>query len=153
MDRSGPAAGTTAARAGIGFAEERLSDTTIIPSAAIGAASGEPPSTTQRSWAIALVAGRPVVRGALRGFATIELPFGLPLVDCPEYISNGRVWVSPLAKPVLDRDGRPKNDANGKPGYAPVAEWGSRKRRDRFSEVVIAAIRQMYSGALDSSGS
>jgi hypothetical protein len=46
-----------------------------------------------------------------------------------------------------------KTDPNGKPGYAPVAEWRSRELRDRFSEVVIAAIRQMYPGSLNGSGS
>ena len=81
------------------------------------------------------------------------MPIGLKLVDCPVLASNGKVWVNLPAKPVLDRDGKQKIDPDGKPAYAPVAEWRSRELRDRFSDVVIEAIRRLYRGALDGSGS
>ena len=127
-------------------------DTTIALNAATRATWGEPP-TSQRPPTIALVAWRPLVKGALRGFATVELPIGLKLVDCPVLVSNGKAWVSLPSKPVLDRDGRQKIDANGKPAYVPVLEWRSRELGDRFSEIGIAAIRRIYPGALDEGGS
>jgi hypothetical protein len=98
---------------------------------------------------ITLVAWRPVVKGALRGFATVFLPIGLKLVDCPVLASNGKVWVNLPSKPVVDRNGKHKTESNGKLAYAPVIEWRSRQLSDRFSEAVIEAIRCTYPGALD----
>jgi len=93
-------------------AEQRF-DTTITPNAATRAVWGEP--RKQRPRTISLVDWRPYVKGALRGFATVLLPIGLKLVDCPVLASNGK--------------------------------------GDRFSDVVIEAIRRLYRGALDGSGS
>jgi hypothetical protein len=119
--------------------------------AATRAAWGEPPAT-QRPRTIALVAWRPLVKGALRGFATVELPIGLKLIDCPVLVSNGKACASLPSKPVLDRDGRHKLGPDGKPAYAAILEWRSRELSDRFSQVVITAIGQMYPGALDEAG-
>ncbi len=83
---------------------------------------------------------------------TVELPIELKLVDCPVLVSNGKAWASLPSKPVLDRDGRHKTNANGKPAYAAICEWRSRELSDRFSQVVTAAIRQLYPGALDEAG-
>jgi hypothetical protein len=91
-------------------------------------------------------------KGPLRGFATILLPIGLSLIDCPVLVSNGKAWALP-SRPVLDRDGRQKIDANGKPAFATILEWRSRELSDWFSEDVIAAIHQMYPSALDEVGS
>ena len=109
--------------------------------------------TAQRPRTIALIAWRPLVKGALRGFAAVELPIGLKLIDCPVLLSNGKAWANLPSKPVLDRDGRQKTDANGKQAFTAILEWRSRELRDRFSEVVIAALRQMYPSALDEAGS
>jgi hypothetical protein len=49
------------------------------------------------------------------------------------------------------RAGR-KTDANGKPAFAAILEWRSRELGDRFSEIVIAAIRRIHPGALDEGG-
>ena len=95
----------------------------------------------------------PHVKGALRGFVTVTLPIGLKLIDCPVLASNGKAWVNLPAKPVLDRDGKQKIGADGKPAYAAILEWRSRELSDGFSEAVIAAIRQMHPGALDGVGS
>jgi hypothetical protein len=101
---------------------------------------------------MALVPRRPLVKGALRGFATVELPIGLKLVDRPILVSQGKAWVSLPSKPALDHDGRQKTDANGKPAYVTVLEWQSRELSDRFRQVVATAIRQRYPDALDEGG-
>ncbi|MFI4948007.1 MAG: hypothetical protein ACHQC9_04335 [Alphaproteobacteria bacterium] len=86
----------------------------------------------------------------MRGFATIELPSGLVLHQCPVFRgSDGKAWVALPAKPVLDRDGRHRHDINGKPQYAPVAEWRSRAIADRFSAAIIELVRTAHPGALD----
>jgi hypothetical protein len=106
------------------------------------------PLGTQRPRAIALIAWRPLVKGALRGLATVELPIGLKLIDCPVLVSNGKAWASLPSKPVLDRDGRHKTDANGKGTYVAMLDWRSRELSERFSQAVVTAIRQLCPGAL-----
>jgi hypothetical protein len=112
--------------------------------------ASEPAAPRPRT--IVLVAWRPVVKGALRGFATVELPIGLKLVDCPVYVGKNGPWASLPAKPQIDRDGRQKTDAAGKPTYAAILEWRDRALADRFSEVVIAAVRTVHPEALDGGG-
>jgi hypothetical protein len=129
------------------FAGQRPNTTFSLP-AATRAKWGEPPPA-QRPRHIALVAWRPLVKGGLRGFATVELPIGLRLIDCPVLISNGKAWVNLPSKPVLDREGWQKTDPNGKPAYTAILQWRSRELSDWFSEVVIATIRRIYPGALD----
>jgi hypothetical protein len=138
-------------RARIGFAKEP--DTTSRHRAPVTRDDGTratccEPLATQRPRATALIAWRPLVKGALRGFATVELPIGLKLVDCPVFVSSGKAWVSLPSKPVLDRDGRQKIDVNEKPACVPLLESRSRGLRERFSEAVLAAIRQVYPGAI-----
>jgi hypothetical protein len=123
--------------------------TTLAPHTATRATWGEPPPAAQRPRTIVLVAWRPLVKGALRGFATVEPPIGLRLIDCPVCVSIGKAWVSLPAKTVLDRGGKQKIGADGKPAYALVAEWRSRWLSDRFSEVVLDALRRQHPGALD----
>jgi hypothetical protein len=67
---------------------------------------GRPPSA--RLSTIALISWHPRAKGALRGFATVLLPIGIALIDCPVWVSNGKAWVCLPAKPVLDRDGKQK---------------------------------------------
>jgi hypothetical protein len=154
LEQKGPAAGGAAVEAGIRFADERRPDITIASNAATRARRGEPSQQSQqRPRTIALVARRPLIKGALRGFVTVRLSIGLEIVDCPVLASNGKTWANLPAKPVLDRDGRQKNDVNGKPAYTAILQWRERELSDRFSEVVIDAIRRMHPGALDGAGS
>src|SRR5262249_28276438 len=92
---------------------------------------------------------RPLRKGALRGFAVIELPIGLRISDVAIFSSNDQAWATLPAKPQISKDGQHKTAANGKPYYSTILEWRSRALSDRFSEAVIAAIRQLYPGTLD----
>ena len=93
-----------------------------------------------------LVSWKSLVKGSLRGFATIELPIGLRIIDVPVLVSNGKAWASLPSKPQLV-DGRQKLD--GKPLYAPMLEWRDKALRDRFSDRVIELVRAEYLDALD----
>src|SRR5438309_1638090 len=53
-----------------------------------------------------LIAWRPITKGTLRGFATVELPIGLKLIDCAVFVGVRGAWASPPAKPLIDKDGR-----------------------------------------------
>jgi hypothetical protein len=96
-----------------------------------------------------LVSWKPLLRGSLRGFARVELAIGLTLIDCPAFVLNGKAGVSLPSKLQIDRDGRQRTDASGKPAWAAVLEWRDRSLADRFSAAVVAEIRAAHPGALD----
>jgi hypothetical protein len=88
------------------------------------------------------VGWKPLVKGALRGFATVELLIGLRLIDCAVLVSKNKAWANVPSNPVLDRDGQQKIEANGKPGYVPVLELRSRDLAQRFSAAVVKVVRR-----------
>jgi hypothetical protein len=96
-----------------------------------------------------LMSFRPLVKNSLRGFVSLELPNGLRLLECPVLVSHGKAWVSLPGRPILDENGRHKRDLNDKLQYAPVIQWRDRDLSDRFSDAVIALIREAHPGALD----
>jgi hypothetical protein len=98
-----------------------------------------------------LISWKSLVKNSLRGFATIELPIGLKIVNCPVLVSNGRAWTSLPTKPVLDRDGKHVKP-DGKPQYSAILEWKSRDLADRFSQAVAKLVLAEYPHALDGSG-
>ena len=72
---------------------------------------------------IRLVFWKPIFKGGsnLRGFVTIELPFGLKLIDCSIFVGPNGPWAALPSKPVLGCEGRQAR-ASGKPQFAPVVE-------------------------------
>jgi hypothetical protein len=98
-----------------------------------------------------LISWKPLVKNSLRGFATIELPIGLKIVDCPVLVSNGKAWASLPTKPVLDRDGKHVKP-DGKPQYSAILEWKCRDLADRFSQSVVQLVLAEYPDALDDGG-
>jgi hypothetical protein len=95
-----------------------------------------------------LLSFRPMVKGALRGFATIELPIGLRVRDVPILVGRNGAWANLPAKPLLE-NGQQKLDANNKPAYVAVLEWADRDLSDRFSEAVVRLVREKHPKALD----
>jgi hypothetical protein len=89
-----------------------------------------------------LIAFKPMIRGALRGFASVELPIGLIMGDVPVLVTHGRAWANLSAKPQLDKDGQTKRDANGKIADAAMLHWRDRELTDRFSNAVIELVRE-----------
>jgi len=97
------------------------------------------------------VSRKPIVKGSLRGFATVELLPGLRIADCPVLISNGKAWANLPSKPVLGREGR-QAEVSGKKQYASILEWKNRDLSDRFSDSLIALIIERHPDALDDGG-
>ena len=97
-----------------------------------------------------LISFKPLVKGALRGFANVELPNGLRITDCPVLISNGKAWATLPSKPVLGRDGK-HVEVGGKKQYAPILEWCDRDLSNRFSAAIVDLVRQHHPDALDES--
>jgi hypothetical protein len=99
-----------------------------------------------------LISFRPVVKGSLRGFATVGFPVGpgeLQIADCPVHVSHGRPWAALPARPVLDGDGRHVRPDGGKPQYAAILRWRDRDLADRWSDAVVALVRGAHPDALD----
>jgi hypothetical protein len=95
-----------------------------------------------------LVSWHQVGKGSLIGCATIELPVGLRIIDAPVFTGRNGPWASLPRKPVLDRDGKQRLDVNGKPQFQPLIEWRDRTLSDRFSEAVVALVREQHPDAL-----
>jgi hypothetical protein len=85
--------------------------------------------------------------GALRGFASIELPSGLQVQDCPILVGQNGPWAALPSKPVLDRDGR-HVETNGKRQYAALLKWRDRDLTNRWSAAVIELVRAAHPEAL-----
>jgi hypothetical protein len=94
-----------------------------------------------------LVSFKAVAKGALRGFAHVELPCGLRIEDCPVFQSNGKAWASLPAKPVLDTEGRHVKP-DGKGQYAAIVKWRDRDLNERWSAALVALIRTRHPHAL-----
>jgi hypothetical protein len=97
-----------------------------------------------------LLSFRPFVKGSLRGFATVELPMGLRILDLPVLVGRNGPWVNMPAKPQVDRDGgQQKRDVNGKLAYVAILEWRDRDLANRFSNAVIDLVRAAHPDALE----
>ena len=89
----------------------------------------------------------------MRGFAVVELPVGLVIVDCAVHVAaDGAAWAALPARPLLGADGRPLLGKGGKVRWASVLRWADRDRAARFSEAVIALVRLRDPDALDEDG-
>ena len=95
-----------------------------------------------------LIGFKPLVKGSLRGFATVQLPIGLTIEDCPVLVGRNGAWAALPAKPVLDREGR-QVKPDGKPQYVAILKWRDRDLSDRFSAAVVDLVRQHHPDALD----
>jgi hypothetical protein len=98
-----------------------------------------------------LIGFRPFVKNSLRGFATVALPNSLEIADCPVHINSGRAWASLPGKPAIAPDGR-QIVSDGKPQYVTVVKWRDRDLANRFSDAVVALVRQQCPDALDDGG-
>jgi DNA-binding cell septation regulator SpoVG len=91
---------------------------------------------------------RPLTKGALRGFAKVELPSGMIISDVTILTGNNGPWASPPSKPQIGRDGTVMKDASGKIKYTPIIEFTDKATRGRWSTAVVDALRQAYPEAL-----
>jgi hypothetical protein len=70
---------------------------------------------------------KPLNKGALAGFAVVELPIGLRILDVPILVGrNDACWASLPARPQIDPEGRVRRDERGK-GRLPQARPGRRR--------------------------
>ena len=112
-----------------------------------GATWGPRPGAQPANRAERPVGWKPLVKGTLRGFANVELPIGLRLIDCPIFVGPNGPGAAPPSKPVLDCEGRQARPS-GKPQFAPVVEGRNRGLADRFSATVLALVEGTHPAVL-----
>jgi hypothetical protein len=100
-----------------------------------------------------LIGWKSLVKGPLRGFATVEIELGtrVKLHDIAVFIGSKGPWTS-QSKVQID-NGRVKTDAAGKTLYSPVVEWCDAAFARRFSSGLVELVRRKHPGALDEEGS
>jgi hypothetical protein len=113
--------------------------------AATAAGYGDRPAPRR----LLLLDWRPLRKASLRGFASVQLPSGLQIIDCPVLFSHGRTWAGLPGKPQLDSTGRQRADATGKALYVAVLKWKDPELRDRFSDAIVALIRASHPGDIE----
>jgi hypothetical protein len=83
-------------------------------------------------------------KGALRGFAAVELPVvGLGIFEVPVLAGRRGLWASLPNKPQLDRDGRQRM-VNGEPAYTKVLGFRSQRYTESFSRRVVELVRATH---------
>jgi hypothetical protein len=98
---------------------------------------------------VRLVSFRPVMKGNLKGLATVELPIGFTILDCPVVFGKNGPWAVLPSKPVLDSEGRHVKPGGRKGQYAPVLQWRSKDRASRFSAGLISLVMKAYPAAIE----
>jgi DNA-binding cell septation regulator SpoVG len=88
--------------------------------------------------------------GTLRGFATVRLPIGLVIVDCPVHRGSRGPWAALPGRPVIDDNGRHAADPQrpNKRRWAAMGYWIDRDLTDRGSTAVVKLVRNADPEAL-----
>jgi hypothetical protein len=93
-----------------------------------------------------LVHWQPLRRGALRGYADVEIPqLGLRLCGCAVFEKDGRRWAMPPARPRIE-NGELARDDNGRAVYEPTIEWIDPQLRAAFSDCICRRRREAAPG-------
>lgn len=90
----------------------------------------------------------PLRKGALHRFATVKLPIGFEIIDCPVLTSHGKTWAIPPGKARIDHDGRLRRDGAGSPLYVVALNGRSRELPEIFSSRVVELLRAYDPDAL-----
>jgi hypothetical protein len=96
-----------------------------------------------------LVEWRSLRQGKLLGFATVELPIGLTIRECPLLRGAEGLWAALPAKPEIGRDGRCRTGAQDERFYVEMLTWRTRRLREAFSARVVELVRGAYPADLE----
>ena len=102
------------------------------------------PRTAPQRPRMRLVSRKSIAKRNLRGFATIELPIGLKLVEGAVFVGTSGARASMPAKPQLDREDRLRIGGDGKPSCSPVVASRGRDLNNRCSAAVVAMVRAAH---------
>jgi hypothetical protein len=103
--------------------------------------------SAQGLMAVTVLEWKPVARNTLLGFAKLQLG-ALTIMDCPVHNTQGRLWCGLSSKPMVDSSGNARKDDGGKIKYVPLLQWATKEAGTRFSDSVIAALKEKHPDAL-----
>jgi hypothetical protein len=86
------------------------------------------------------IAFKPLERGAMLGFADLQMDSGLVIMDCILFESGARRWCNPPGRPALTTDKKPMLDDAGKLIYSVVIDFATKEVRSKWSAAAVAAI-------------
>jgi hypothetical protein len=82
-------------------------------------------------------------------FLSVELASGMIVNGLRLMTGKNGFCVAMPSQKQLDRDGKPRLDANGKPIFNQIIEFRDRATSDRFAAMVLELIRAAHPGAFD----
>jgi hypothetical protein len=91
---------------------------------------------------------RPLRKGSLLGFATVQFGSGQVVHDIPVHQAGSRSWANPPGKPWVGSDDRVVRDEKGKVKYAPVISFSNHGVQRHWSDQVLRALREAYTNAI-----
>jgi hypothetical protein len=96
-------------------------------------------STTSKPHSITILSWRACARNTLLGFADVRLSSGIVIRGLTVHQKGERRWIGLPA--------RPYETDSGSTSWAPVVEIPDRETRERFEELVLAALDQHLGAA------
>jgi hypothetical protein len=94
-----------------------------------------------------IVEWRPLVRGTLRGFVSVELEVGLIIESIKVFDPPNSAFIQIPDRPAVE-NGQLKRDQGGNVVYYPAVKWRDRKTGDKFSSAVLRLLRAKHPDAL-----
>jgi hypothetical protein len=93
-----------------------------------------------------LISFSPQTSGTLRGFARVRFPAfdGVEVEGISIHISGDRCWASPPGRPWIEGGELVRDPGTGKPKYSQVLYFANHGARSRWSDSVVALIRQHH---------
>jgi hypothetical protein len=90
----------------------------------------------------------PLERGTLRGFFDLLEPSGQKLHECSLHVSGDSRWVGLPSKPVIDKEGRHRDDPAkpGKKAYVATVSIPDKTRREVFQRQALRAVDRLLAG-------
>jgi hypothetical protein len=83
--------------------------------------------------------------GTMFGFISIELPSGLIINDCKLMVGQkGHRWIASPGQRQIDREGKPKRDANGKELWIHYVDFRGSDIRKKFETQVLETLRREH---------
>ena len=120
----------------------------VTAAQALGDGDRPPPARQMR-----LKKWKPHRSGALVGFASAQLAFGLIVRDLMIMTGNNGLWAAMPARRQLDRKGLPKSDVKGMPIYNQIIEPVDRATATRFGAMVLDELVQRgHPGEIEDGG-
>jgi DNA-binding cell septation regulator SpoVG len=90
--------------------------------------------------------------GQMRAFLSVATASGFVFNGCRLMAGPRGRWIAMPSRLLVDRDGQPKLDANGRQTYSQVIEFRDRSTADRFCGLVLEALRRQHPDLLDGDG-